>query len=86
MIYLKTDEQKAGFCVSKKHGKAFKRNYIKRLLRESWRTFSDKVGNYFIAFLPKVYNEYSLEWYKSDMKYLLSKEKLFNETTFDITD
>ncbi len=86
MVYLKTDEQKAGFCVSKKHGKAHQRNYIKRILREAWRNFSDKVGNYFIAFLPKVYTEYSLDRYISDMKYLLSKEKLFNETAFDITN
>ena len=86
MVYIKQAEQKTGFCVSKKHGKAHQRNYIKRILRESWRKYSNKVGNYFIAILPKVYNEYKLSRYLEDMKYLLSKEKMFNETAFDTDD
>ena len=86
MVYIPADELKAGFCVSKKHGKAHLRNYIKRILREAWRNYSDKVGNYFIAFLPKVYTEYKLDRYNEDIKYLLSKEKLFNEKAINPTD
>ena len=66
---------KAGFVVSKKiHKRAVKRNRIKRLLRESFRSFIPINGqNFFFVFIPKVKEDYSLEEIKSNMSYLLKK-------------
>ena len=65
---------KVGFCVGKKHGCSFKRNKIKRLLRESFRSFLPYIGkNFFFVFIPKVNENFSLSNYKKNMKSLLIK-------------
>ncbi len=76
IVYVKADELKAGFCVGKKHGKAHIRNYIKRLLRNAFHVYNNFLGDYYIAIIPKVKENYSLKEYISDMAYLFSKENL----------
>lgn len=77
MLYSKSNDLKIGYSLSKKHGKAVKRNKIKRLLRAATReVFKDLNISYHVVFLPKVQEEYSFKEYVKDMTYLVKKENL----------
>ena len=74
VIYYPSKNLKAGFAVSKKHGGSVKRNRIKRLLRESFRSFIPNFGqNFFFVFIPKVKDEYTLNLFKESMGYIFKK-------------
>ena len=77
MLYSKSDVLKIGYSLSKKHGKAVRRNKIKRLLRAATReVFKNLNVSCHIVFLPKKQDEYSYKEYVRDMAYLVKKENL----------
>ena len=74
LVYIEEKSLKVGYAVSKKHGGAVVRNKIKRILRESFRSFiPSMVQNFFFVFIPKVSEDYSLESFKENMDYLFKK-------------
>ena len=80
----KTKNIKVGFAVSKKIGYAFKRNLIKRRLREVVYSEIDKLKqNYNLIVVAKDNIEnFSFADIKNDFKKLIVKADLLNEETF----
>ncbi|MCQ2388037.1 MAG: ribonuclease P protein component [Clostridia bacterium] len=80
MIFLEQKELKVGFAVGKKNGGSVKRNRLKRLLRESFRSFVPYIAkNFFFFFFPKVAESYEFNELKADMKVLLIKSGVLDK-------
>ena len=74
LIYFPSEKLSMGLAVSKKHGKAVKRNRIKRLLRVAFDHTSDMLKrNYSVILIPKVSEEYSLKNFEKSLKICFSK-------------
>ncbi len=77
LVMLKETETKVGYSVGKKHGKSVERNRIKRLLRESFRSFKlSTTQNFFFVIIPKVRQEYDLRRFTKDLGYAFKKKGL----------
>lgn len=62
VIYMPSKKTVMGVAISKKHGKAVKRNRIKRLVRAAFICcLPELCGNYSIVILPKVLPEYNFK-------------------------
>ena len=77
VIYRPCEKMTMGISVGKKHGKSVQRNRIKRLLREAFRAVQGEMnGIYSIVLIPKVCEEYSVQNFERQLRWIIQKEKM----------
>lgn len=77
VLYFPSKKTRMGISVGKKHGKACKRNKIKRLIREAFRKNVPFLkGTYSFIILPKADAEFSFQLYDKHLFAMFKKEGL----------
>ena len=82
LVYFPAKETRFAVCVGKKYGKSVERNRIKRLLREAFAPFGDKIRPSYVLLIPKVAKEYAYAGFARDLNALFTREKLFTSEAF----
>jgi len=76
-VFLPSDKTRMAVCVGKKFGKSVVRNHIKRLLREAFSCYAEKlISPQTVLLLPHVAEEYSYHRFCRDMENIFRKEHL----------
>ena len=79
VLYMPAKETTLGICVSKKHGTSVKRNRIKRLIREAFRSVCKDLSKpYCFVILPKQSEVYTLKAIRKSLCGILEREKFFS--------
>ncbi len=77
VLYRPSKKTSMGISVGKRHGKSVQRNRVKRLLREAFRANVENIrGEYDFVLIPKVLEEYSLQAFDKDLRWIIKKENL----------
>ena len=80
LLFIENSEFKFGISLSKKHGKAHQRNYIKRIIRACVKDIvKNNAKPYYIVVLPKVSNEYCYNDFYKDLSYSLQKGNILSD-------
>ena len=79
LVYFATKETRFAVCVGKKYGKSVERNRIKRLLREAFARYADKIKPCSVLLIPKVAKEYSFALFQRDLNEIFKREKLLKD-------